>query len=72
MEQLFSTGQIARLVGVPAYRIEYAHTNTGLGEPAQRVMSKRLYTLADLRRVAQHFGVELDERLFVPGSEEAV
>jgi DNA-binding transcriptional MerR regulator len=72
MDQLFSTGQVARLLGVPSYRIEYAHTNNGLGEPVQRVMNKRLYTLDDLRRVAKHFGVEPDESLLVPGNEEVV
>ena len=73
MDQLFSTGQVARLIGVPSYRIEYAHSNTGLAEPAQRVMNKRLYTLADLRRVAQHFGIELDESLIaVNGGKEVV
>lgn len=56
-----------------SYRIEYAHANNGLGEPAQRVMNKRLYTLADLRRVAKHFGIELDESLTaVSGGKEAV
>lgn len=73
MDQLFSTGQVARIIGVPSYRIEYAHSNTGLTEPAQRVMNKRLYTLADLRRVAQHFGVELDDNLIVVnGGKEAM
>jgi len=64
MDQLFSTGQVARLVGIPSCKIGYAHANNDLAEPAQRVMNKRLYTAADLRRVASHFGVVLDEHLF--------
>lgn len=71
MDQLFSTGQVARLVGVPTYKIEYAHANNRLGEPAQRVMNKRLYTAADVQRVAQHFGVTLDDQLLVVTDEEA-
>lgn len=73
MDQLFSTGQVARLIGVPSYRIEYAHTHNKLDEPVQRVMNKRLYSLDDLRRVAQHFGIELDESLIaVNGGKEVV
>ncbi len=63
MEQLFSTGQVARIVGVPPYKIGYAHANNRLAEPVHRVMNKRLYTPDDVRRVALHFGVELDEAL---------
>lgn len=63
MEQLFSTGQVARIIGVPPYKIGYAHANSRLAEPAQRVMNKRLYTPDDVRRVAVHFGVELDDSL---------
>lgn len=70
MDQLFSTGQVARLVGVPSYKIEYAHANNHLGEPTQRVMNKRLYTAADVRRVAQHFGIVLDEQRLVGDGEK--
>lgn len=72
MDQLFSTGQVARIIGVPSYRIEYAHSNTGLAEPAQRVMNKRLYSFDDLRRVAVHFGVELEESLIAVGGGKEV
>lgn len=47
MDRLFSTGQVARLISVPSYRIEYAHNNNGLAEPAQRIMNKRVYTPDD-------------------------
>jgi hypothetical protein len=60
------------IIGVPPYKIGYAHANSRLAEPAHRVMNKRLYTPDDVRRVALHFGVKLDEaRLAAAGGKGA-
>ena len=32
MEQIFSTGQLSRLLGIQAYKIEYAHATGRLAE----------------------------------------
>lgn len=59
-QQLLSAGQVARLLGVQGYQIGYAHSTGRLAEPAYRVINKRLYTPADVRRVAAHFGLDPD------------
>lgn len=61
MEIIYSTGQIARLLGLPAHRIGYAHSTGRLAEPSFRFLGKRVYTAADLHRVAEYFGVELSK-----------
>jgi MerR HTH family regulatory protein len=59
MLQLYSTGELARLLGVPAHRIEYAHATGHLDEPRLRFVGKRAYDGDDVRRVAAYFGVEV-------------
>lgn len=56
MDLLLTTGQVARLLGLQAYQIAYAHATGRVAEPPLRVMNKRLYTSEDVRRVAAHFG----------------
>lgn len=55
--QLFSTVEVARLIGVAEHRLSYAHRCGKLAEPKRRLANKRVYTTADLRRVADYFGV---------------
>ena len=72
MQQIYSTGQVANLLGVQAYKIEYAHTRKALAEPASRFLGKRVYTEDDVRRVAKHFGLTLGHDLkVVEGGKEA-
>ena len=59
MDQLFSAGQVARLLGLPAHRISYAHASLALAEPARRILNKRMYSAAEVRAVAAHFNVPL-------------
>jgi hypothetical protein len=59
MLQLYSTGELARLLGIAAHRIEYAHASGHLDEPRLRFLGKRAYDGDDLRRVAAYFGVEV-------------
>lgn len=72
MPQLFSTGQLARLLAIPAHRIEYAHASGQLGEPGLRFLGKRAYDAADVRRVALYFGVTLDEATFRNDEQEKI
>ena len=62
MEQLRSIRDCGRLIGVAPHKIAYAHTQDKLAEPKLRVANKRIYTLEDCRRVAKHFGVEIQDR----------
>ena len=59
MNQIFSTGQVAKLLGLQAYRIGYAHSTGQLAEPNYRFLDKRVYSEADVARVAKYFGVDL-------------
>lgn len=59
MDLLFSAGQVARLLGLPAHRIAYAHASLALAEPGRRILNKRMYTIDEVRAVAAHFGVPL-------------
>ncbi len=54
-EQLFSTLEAARLVGVTEFRLAYAHRAGHLAEPTYRITNKRIYTASDLERVARYF-----------------
>lgn len=58
MNQLFSTVDVAQLLGVGEHRLAYAHRTGKLEEPSHKIANKRVYTEADLRRVADYFGVK--------------
>jgi DNA-binding transcriptional MerR regulator len=65
MENIYSTGQVARLLGLRPHQIEYAHASQALAEPNFRFLGKRVYCAADVQRVAEHFGLTLDDGLNV-------
>ena len=53
--QLLSTGQVARLLGIPIHRVIYAHTSGKVQEPSLWFMGKRAYSDDDVKRVATYF-----------------
>lgn len=55
MEQMLSTGDIARLVGVPRHRIEYAVRSGYLGDSKTRFLGRRCFDSDDVRRIAIYF-----------------
>lgn len=57
MEQIFSTGQIARLLGIQGYQIAYAINTRQLDEASFRFLDKRCFTQKDIKRIALHFGI---------------
>lgn len=61
MNTIFSTGEVSRMLSIPAYKIGYAHSTGRIAEPAFRFLDKRCYTAADVCRVAAHFGVTVAE-----------
>lgn len=73
MENIYSTGEVARLLGLRPHQLEYAHGSFALAEPDTRFLGKRVYTPDDVRRVACHFGLTLDDGLNVvlAGKEDA-
>lgn len=64
-ETYFSITTVARLLGVAEHRLNYAHRAHKLPEPRQ-FAGRRMYTKADIERLAQHFGVEMPE---LPGGD---
>jgi DNA-binding transcriptional MerR regulator len=71
MNTIFSTGEVSRMLGIPAYKIGYAHATGRLEEPAFRFLDKRCYSIADVRRVAAHFGVPLEDATVKTAALEA-
>jgi DNA-binding transcriptional MerR regulator len=73
MESIYSTGQVARLLGLRPHQLEYAHASHALAEPSFRFLGKRVYCAADVRRVAEHFSLTLGDDLNVveAGKERA-
>ncbi len=52
---------VARLLGVKGYQINYALTNGLVPEPTLRISNKRIFREEDVRRLAKHFGVQLNQ-----------
>ena len=57
MEKIFSLGEVSRMTGVLGHKIAYAITIGELPEPRFRFLGKRCFTTKDVKRVAEHFGV---------------
>jgi DNA-binding transcriptional MerR regulator len=66
MAELFSTRECAKLLGVAQHRIRYAHETGKLDDPKHWVAGKRVYTAADLKRLAEFFEVDFQ---MVKGNE---
>ena len=58
MEQM-SLKDVARLLGVKAYRVEYVLAHEIVAEPACKIGGRRAFAPADVRRLAAHFKVTL-------------
>ncbi len=57
----YSIRDVAKYLGIAEHRIAYAHRIGTLPEP-NHVAGKRIYTTADVARVAKHFGFYLLDR----------
>ena len=58
MQNLFSVADVANRIGIPEHRITYAHRIHRLADAPLRIAGKRIYTEADLYRIAKYFGVQ--------------
>ena len=63
MSTSMSLKDVARVLGVKAYRIEYLLSHEIVAEPAQRIAGRRVFMPEDVQRLAEHFKVRL------PGAE---
>ena len=57
MKKLYSTGEVARILGIPQHRIVYAITANKVTETKFHFLGKRCFDPNDVRRLAKHFGV---------------
>lgn len=55
-ERMYSTGEVAKLLGIRPHQIAYAIANGLLPEPA-RFCGKRVFQEQDVQRIAEFFGV---------------
>lgn len=58
MEHIFGLDDVAKFLGVRTHRITYALVNNLVEEPRLRLTRRRIFTSADVDRLADHFGVE--------------
>ena len=59
MKHTMSLGDVSRLLNIRPHRLEYAIANRLVRETAERVGGHRVFTPADVRRLAAHFGIKL-------------
>ena len=57
--RLFSSVECSNLIGIPLHKIAYAQRIGRLPKADRMVAGKAIYTQADLKRMAKHFGIEL-------------
>jgi len=60
MEKIFSTGEVAKILGIARHKIEYAIANNHLPEAQFRFLDKRCFTNDDVKRIGIYFGVQVD------------
>jgi hypothetical protein len=54
MPKEYTLNEVVCLTGIPYYRIYYGHYTGRLPEP-KRVGRNRIYTVADVKRIKEHF-----------------
>jgi DNA-binding transcriptional MerR regulator len=55
-EQLFLIGDVSRRLDVKPHRIAYLYLTRKLQEPALRLGNRRIFTEADVKRIAEALG----------------
>jgi len=55
-QQLFLISEVSRQLNVPQHRIAYLFMTRKLPEPQLRLGNRRVFTLADVQRVAKALG----------------
>lgn len=56
---LFSVHTASKLLGVAEHKVHYAHRIGALPDATHRVGGIRVYTVSDIRRMAEYFKVPL-------------
>ena len=55
----FTTTEVAKVLGIPYWRIVYAHQSGKIPEPTLRIGNRRVYLCEDVLRLAKHFRNDL-------------
>ncbi|NQU26323.1 MAG: hypothetical protein HQ567_33985 [Candidatus Nealsonbacteria bacterium] len=53
---------VAQILGVKGYQVNYVLVNQIVPEPRLRIANKRIFTWKDVERLANHFGINLEEK----------
>ena len=70
IQQLYSIRDCADILTIEEHRICYAHRTGKLTEPTYFVAGKRIYSKADLRKVANYFGVDVPDKEQCGGNQD--
>lgn len=70
MTKYYSISQISDLLRVPEHRIHYAHRSRKLEEPGFFFAGRRAYDTSDVMRVAEHFGVDVPDKILEQEQQE--
>lgn len=60
IEHLFLIGDVSRQLNVAPHRISYLFMTRKLAEPELRLGNRRVFTVADVKRIAQALGKKED------------
>jgi len=56
---VFSLKDVVRMTGLQCYQIQHAYITGAVEEPRVRISNRRVYEMADIRKLCKHFGVTL-------------
>lgn len=70
MTRYYSISEVADLLRVPEHRIHYAHRSRNLEDPGYSFAGRRAYDASDVQRVADHFGVDVPDKVLDQLQEE--
>ena len=62
MKKHLLLSDVAKLLKLKPYQIVYSLVVGHVPEPELRISNKRIFQECDLQRLAQHFGVSLEEK----------
>ena len=60
MQKYYSLKDVANLLKVRSHRVGYAVSSGAVPEPALRLGNKRIFSMEDVRRLANHFGKKVE------------
>lgn len=58
MQNIYSLGEVARMLGIPPYKLTYAITTGLVPDASARFAGRRAFSEADVQKLAAHFGAE--------------